>query len=390
MSLREISGSFLLLPEGLQSGLSVCIDSESGVIGSIREATQAAEFFPGIISPGFINAHCHLELSSLRGKIPKHTGMAGFIKALQTIRAQPSNPEQERKDCLCAAQEMFQSGIQAVADISNTTLTAELKQKQDSKLPQFYTFLEVFGLSPHKSDELVQAGLEKKASFPPHHCSLTWHAPYSSSPLLIKAIGEYAQSKHAPYSIHLLESIEEVELFQSRSGPLANLFQEWGISPLPDWFGNSDVLDFLLPHLPGNLKMLWVHGVFLNTAYIQRLLAHSPQSAFCLCPAANQYIHNTLPPVLDLLPWSDKILLGTDSLAGNDALNLLDDLKIISENFPDVPTEKILGWATLNGATFMGLDELGSFTPGKKPGIIQIGNLKGDRIHAETFIHRIL
>lgn len=390
MSLREISGSLVWMPEGLKSGLSVYIDSASGVIDSIRESTEAAEFFPGIISPGFINAHCHLELSSLKGKIPKHTGMAGFIKALQTIRAQPSDPEQERKDCVRAAQEMFLSGIQAVADISNANLTAELKQKQDPKLPIFYTFLEVFGLSPQKADALVQEGLEKIDSFSPGQCSLTWHAPYSSSPPLIKAIGEYAQSKHAPFSIHLLESAEEVELFQSRTGPLANLFQEWGISPLPDWFGHSDVLDFLLPLLPGNLKMLWVHGVFLNTANIQRLLAHSPQSAFCLCPAANQYIHNTLPPVMDLLPWSDKILLGTDSLAGNDALNLLDDLKIISEKFPEVPTEKILGWATLNGATFMGWDELGSFAPGKKPGIIQLGNLKGDRIHADTFIHRIL
>lgn len=390
MSLREISGSFILLPEGLKTGISIRVNSESGSIESIQEASQEAEIFPGVISPGFINAHCHLELSSLKGKIPKHTGMAGFIKALQTIRAQPSDIEEERMDCLRAAQQMYESGIQAVADISNATLTAELKQNQDSKLLYFYTFLEAFGLNPNKAEEIVQAGLEKMKSFPQNQCSLTWHAPYSSSPDLIKTIGANAQTMDAPYSIHLLESMEEVELFQHGSGPLANLFQEWDINPLPDWFGDSDVLDFLLPLLPQNLRMLWVHGVFLNKESIQRLLDHSPLSAFCLCPAANQYIHNTLPPVMDLLPWSDKILLGTDSLAGNNALNLLDDLKIISATFPTIPTEQMLRWATSNASSFMGWHELGSFAPGKKPGIIQIGNLQGNKIHSETFIHRIL
>jgi cytosine/adenosine deaminase-related metal-dependent hydrolase len=386
MSLREITGTALLLPQGLKEGVSVCIEDESGRIIRIQESTTEAEFFSGIISPGFINAHCHLELSGLKGQIPQHTGMAGFIRTLQGVR----DSFKDEELCLKAAQDMFQSGIQAVADISNSALTAPLKAEVRRDIPRFHTFLEVFGLKPEKSQEILKMGQEKTMHFPEASCSLTWHAPYSSSPQLIKSIGNYAQQYNQPYSLHLLESEEEINLFQSRSGPLAALFQEWGFQPLPDWFGNIPVLDFLLPLLPREIQMIWVHGVFLNPEGIQKIVDHIPQSYFCLCPSANEYIHHSLPPVLDLLPYSDRIVLGTDSLAGNESLDLLNDLKILSTHFPSVSTEELLFWATRNGAVCMGWNDLGTLEVGKSPGLIQIDSLQQGRIFSDTFVKRIV
>jgi aminodeoxyfutalosine deaminase len=386
MAIREITGTALLLPQGLKEGMSIQIEDETGEVLSIQESTTEAEFFSGIISPGFINAHCHLELSGLKGRIPKHTGMAGFIRALQGVRDSIKDEEL----CLIAAQDMFQSGIQAVADISNSLLTAPLKADVRKDIPRFHTFLEVFGLNPEKSQEIQHIGLEKMKHFPEASCSLTWHAPYSSSPQLIQSIGTYAQYHNLPYSFHLLESKEEMDLFQSRSGPLAKLFLEWGFQPLPDWLGNTTVLDFLLPLLPREIPMIWVHGVLLNSESIQKILNHIPQSYFCLCPSANEYIHHSIPPVLDLLPYSDRIVLGTDSLAGNESLDLLNDLKILSDHFPSVSTEELLFWATRNGAVCMGWHDLGTLEVGKSPGLIQISSLHQGRIFSDTFVQRIV
>jgi len=386
MAIREITGTALLLPLGLKEGMSIYVEDQTGEILNIQESTTEAEFYSGIISPGFINAHCHLELSGLKGRIPKHTGMAGFIQALQGVRDSFNDEEL----CLNAAQDMFQSGIQAVADISNTLLTAPLKAEIRRDIPRFHTFLEVFGLNPEKSQEIQHIGLEKMKHFPEANCSLTWHAPYSSSPQLIQSIGAFAQHHTQPYSFHLLESEEEINLFQSRSGPLAELFLEWGFQPLPDWLGNTTVLDFLLPLLPREVQMIWVHGVLLNSESIQKIVDYIPQSYFCLCPSANEYIHHSIPPILDLLPYSDRIVLGTDSLAGNESLDLLNDLKVLSEHFPSVSTEELLFWATRNGAACMGWHDLGTLEVGKSPGLIQIDSLQQGRIISDTFVKRIV
>lgn len=385
MNEQEYTADLVMTPDGLRSGVSVRLDTETGTVLSLREASPDALYFPGILSPGWINAHCHLELSHLRGQIPPHTGMAGFIRHLQQIRS--LQPEAAETAAWQSAREMFQSGIQAVADISNTEITVALKRSNPKDIPEFYTFVELFGLNAARAGEMVQQGLDKKAHFPEGKSSLTWHAPYSTAPALFQQIGEQVQGVA---SFHLLESAEEIEIMESASGPLATLFREMGFDPLPEWFGRQTVLDFVLPLFPENLRMLWAHGVMLTPTMVEQILARHPESGFCLCPAANEYIHGTCPPVRDLLPWKNRIVLGTDSLAGNHRLDLLDDIKILATRFPEIETGDLLTWVTQNGADFFGWQHLGSLAPGKKPGLIVIEQTQGDRITPHSRIQRIL
>ena len=387
MSLRELTSDFIYLPDGLVSGKSILMEEKSGEIIGIQDAGEQAEYFPGILCPGFINSHCHLELSHLKGKIPPRTGMAGFIQQLQSIR---NETEIDPTDAANKAAELaFSKGVQAIGDISNSLVTSTLKRTTNSNLPLFYTFLEVFGLNSMQAPAVFEAGLEKMRQFPNEAVSLTWHAPYSMSPALMALLSEVSQKEAKVYSIHLLESQEELDLMEKRCGPMAELFRQWGFDPLPEWMGKQSVTDFVLAQLPKGLKMLWVHAVHVQGKDIAKLTDHSPESAFCLCPLANQYIHGTLPPA-DLLWHSGaKVVLGTDSLAGNAVMDIGEELKLLSESFPQIPTSALLSWATGNGAEFFGWHALGRFTKGAKPGVLQIFPLQQGRIFNGSLIQRI-
>jgi cytosine/adenosine deaminase-related metal-dependent hydrolase len=388
MTLREITSDLVYLPEGLVSGKSILVETGSGQIRRVQDASKEAEYFPGLICPGFINSHCHLELSHLKGKIPPQTGMAGFISRLQAIR-EDSSPS-PFVSAQSEAERAFASGTQAIADISNSLITAPLKNSRRPDLPVFYTFLEVFGLNPSQAHELFRVAQEKSGHFPESAVSLTWHAPYSLSPELFQLVGGAARQNPGIYSIHLLESLEEIELMENREGKMAKLFHQWGFDPLPVWMRKQGVVDFVLSQLPTGLKILWVHGVHLQEEDVQKLRMHSPESAVCLCPTANQYIHGTLAPAGMLWKNGMKVVLGTDSLAGNEVLEIGAELKFLSNHFPEIPTEILLSWATGNGADFFGWDSLGKFTIGGRPGVLQIFPLQQGRIFKESFVQRLI
>lgn len=380
----------VLLPEGLTSGVGIRVDRDSGKILEIvrGEAVANAQHYPGILVPGFINAHCHLELSHMKGLIPRHTGMAGFIRALTAQRGAISHKHTEVLQQV--AEGMFDSGIQAVLDISNENSTRPVKIHNALKSSEFYTFVEVFGLLPEKVEERIEAGRNLCRDFPEGEVSLSWHAPYSMSPDLIRRLGQMALEEGAVLSMHLLESQEERVLFADRSGPLAELFQSWGFDPLPDWFGETTPVQFLQTLIPSGVKTLWVHVTEMQKEEADALMRDYPDSAFCLCPKANLYIHNTLPDAYLFKSYPGKVLLGTDSLAGNDILDMLEELKVLSANFPEISLETLLYWSSRNAADFMGWNHLGRIQPEAHPGLIQLHPLPEGRICPETRAHRII
>ena len=110
---------------------------------------------------------------------------------------------------------------------------------------------------------------------------------------------------------------------------------------------------------------------FLNRVLKLRTPGSQPQTFFCLCVNANQYIEDALPPIELFRRNNCTIVLGTDSLASNWSLSILDEIKTIRKNLPKIPLEEILGWATINGAKALGMaNALGSFEKGKRPGAV--------------------
>jgi cytosine/adenosine deaminase-related metal-dependent hydrolase len=344
---------------------------------------QISKHYEGYLVPGFINTHCHLELSHMKGKIPVHTGLFGFVAQIMKTRNADEAviiAAMEQAD-----QEMFDQGIVAVADISNQSISKAVKLK--SKL-HYHTFIEAMGFNPANADSIVTRALELKNAFAPLAASVVPHAPYSVSDELFKAIN--ALSANAPnlLSIHNQETSAENEFFQSKTGDFLNLYKMLGLDI--EFFKPSgkSSLQTTLPRLPLT-KTLLVHNTKTSKEDVIYAGMQHPELYWCLCPNANLYIEQDLPEVTMLEQEGLNITLGTDSLASNHQLSILKEMQTLQEE-KAIDFESLLKWGTINGAKFLGLeDTYGSFSIGKKPGVLLLEQIDNGVISGLTRVKRI-
>lgn len=340
------------------------------------------EKYAGFICPGFVNTHCHLELSHLKGLIPEAAGLEKFIDQIPKMRDLPqANPNQSMRD---ADKEMYAAGIVAVGDISNTTAGLEVKKKSPLL---YHSFVEVFGLDARKSEALLSEGKKVLEAYRANNqsASLVPHAPYSVSPELLE--GVYRHDKKSLKSIHHQESKAENQLFLDGEGGFVTLFEGKGvdISRIKK-LGISSSKYSILKHLSKDEKILLVHNTYSTQEDINFIEHNLSNAYWCSCPKSNWFIDRQLP---DYELWRKnklKITLGTDSLASNGGLSILEEMKCIQENFPQISTNELLIWACKNGAEFLSFPKLGSFSAGFNPGILLIKNTQGKSLTKESCI----
>ncbi|MDR0711802.1 MAG: amidohydrolase family protein [Prevotellaceae bacterium] len=334
--------------------------------GALQEI-EGVEFYSGALVPGFVNAHCHLELSHLKGMTPQHAGLAGFISGLAAHRTAFSDEEALRAIALADAQ-LYAGGTVAVGDISNSGMTFEVKAHS----PVFYhTFIERFGLRYEDVARSIRSAkaLVAEAARLRLTASVTPHAPYSTRSELYAAL---AQSSR--WSVHNQESGDENLLFREGRGSLHELLSAMGLTPIPAT-GKSSI-HHTLRHVSEAQKLLLVHNTYTSSADYDAAAACCKNISWVLCPASNMYIERALPPLQMLRAKGAAIAIGTDSLASNVSLNLLDELKFLAAHFPNIPLNEMLRWATLGGAEALGMERtLGTFEKGKRPGVTLLSNL---------------
>ena len=335
--------------------------------------------YEGAIVPGFINTHCHLELSHLLGQIPEQTGLVEFVQRI--IKNRQSDEEQLRAAMKTADQTMFDNGIVAVGDISNQLSSKEVKAQ--SKI-YYHTFIEAMGFNPERADAIMDYALGVKQGFEPLPASIVPHAPYSVSPELFGLITREAKNDHSFISVHNQETENENSFFKDKTGGFLELYQFLGLDISFFEPTNKTSLQTWLPYVNGQ-KTLMVHNTVSSRDDIMFAKENNQNLYWCLCPQANLYIENMLPDVDLLMEENVKITLGTDSLASNHQLNILSEM-ITLQKHKQVGFEQLLRWATINGAEFLQLDQqLGTIEVGKKPGLnlIQLSNdfiIESDRV----------
>jgi aminodeoxyfutalosine deaminase len=338
----------------------------------LRSVNLNPQTYTGIICPGFINAHCHLELSHMKGIITEGTGLAGFISEFLQKRNQVGE-ENLQQNIIEAETEMIANGIVAVGDISNKDSTFSQKVKGNLF---YHTFIELFDLIPGKAKEVFENGKKVQSSKFKVQSSFTPHAPYSVSNKLLKMIYADAIEKKSVLSIHNQETESENELFINKSGRLLEFFKGINIDleHLPMTGKNS--LQSYLHLLPEENKILLVHNTYTKKEDIQFAHDYSENIYWCFCPNANLYIENKLPDYKIFIEENAKCCVGTDSYASNWSLSIIDELKTISKHSPEIPLQTLLQWATLNGAKFLGIEnQFGSIEKNKKPGLNLIENV---------------
>jgi len=389
--LRYISADYLIPVNSspIRNGIIV-VDNKGEIVNIFSEEQGVPkdtriEKHEGIIVPGFINCHCHLELSHLHGKIPKKTGLIEFLKLV--VRGPKYDPDLISAEITKADDAMYQSGIVAVADIANTIHTRE--RKLTSKI-YYHTFSEVFGFEPEIAKEVFRRGIELCEAFSPLSSSITPHAPYSVSKELFRFIRVLEDKKNHLLTIHNQECEEENRFFRYKTGGFLDFYAF--LNKNIDFFKAQarNSLRSVLPLLPQSQRILLVHNTYTSFKDINFVERYKKDVTWCLCPNANLYIEDRLPKVDLFLKSRLPIVLGTDSLASNDKLCILSEIKTLLQYFPDLPFEKSIEWATLNGAKYLGIDSMyGSLEIGKKPGLNLLTKTEGLNLTEESTLVKL-
>ena len=373
--MRRIAAHYLINCGRITPRPLISLD-DAGRVLSVEQWQQldnlsATEFYSGALSPGFVNAHCHIELSYLRGAIEPGTGFAGFARAIGQVRGGYSMEERERA-LRAADATMWAEGVQAVGDVVNGTSSYAMKSQSPIR---YHSFAELFGLN--SSVDAITPLLDYPATSP---------TPHSTYSLQEQAFGDVAtMAGSQPLSIHFMESPDERALY-SHAGSLWSWYERMGWQC--DFLHYGSPARRLCGSLDASQRLMLVHNCCIeeeDVAAIETYFHHPV--AWVLCPRSNDYISGLRPAFELLRRHRALICLGTDSLASNTSLSMLEEIK----SLPEVPLAERFEWATLGGARALGMDdELGSIEVGKRPGIVLIEGLSQEQLLPSATARRII
>lgn len=314
-----------------------------------------------VLLPGLVNAHCHLELSWLAGRVPAADGFVGWVRALVAQRL-AERAESAREAARAAIAALKASGTVAVGDVSNTLGHLDLLAASGLRAVVFH---ELLAWDPGRAETAVAAARTRLAAVNPwlaeRHVEvrLAAHAPHSTSAALLRAL----RAAGGPASIHLAESAEERRFLESGGGEWAAFLAERGLGAVafaPPGCSPVAYLEALGVLHPG---LVAAHCVQLDAADVERLARAGTHVA--LCPRSNRFLGVGLAPVPRLHEAGVALCLGTDSLASAPDLELGAEMAALREAHPTLPAEAIVRMATRGGARALGLFELGTLAPGQ-------------------------
>lgn len=373
--LRKIASHYALVNGRLER--NIIVEVEERTIVNIEQTSSldnraGVEFYPGVLIAGMVNAHCHLELSYLRGAIAEGSGFAGFAGAIGRVRNNFTADERLRAASVADAR-MWEEGIEAVADIANDRLIMPIKEQSPI---HYHTFIEFFGLNNHDIES-------HRAMATGDNCSLTPHSTYSVQDEPFRRICAEGEA----LSIHFLESEAEKALYNNQ-GSLHDWYERQGW--LTDFLHYGSPAERIIESIASDRRVLLVHNVEATPSDISLIESHFVDGAsWVLCPESNRFISRTEPPTEMLRKMGTRIAIGTDSLASARHLSMVENMRLLG----DIPLDELLLWATRNGAEALGLgDRLGDLRIGTESGIVVIENadIHTMRLTPETRSRRII
>ncbi len=374
----KITADYLHIGHGELMKNKVLIHDKGTIIDIVDQSSvddSDVHHFSGIICPGFINTHCHMELSHMIGRIDTGTGLLPFLQAVVGYRdIEQSVIDQAIVD---GDAEMKKNGIVAVGDISNKSDTALVKKNSSIR---YYTFVEMFDFL---QSQMTEATIEQYGPVHASHSndagnkkSYVPHAPYTVSPELFSYIKENNPSG-STVSIHNQETAHENNLFLEKKGGFLDFYKGFGFTLDHFQASGRTAIHYAMQHMDASQKTLFVHNTMTTREDIAEAQAWSDHIFWATCPSANLYIENRLPDYQAFIDKKARMTIGTDSLSSNWCLSILEEMKTIQKYKSFIPLSTILTWATSNGAAALGYNDLGTFVPGTKPGINLI-NLVGN------------
>ena len=326
------------------------------------------------VLPGLVNAHTHLELSYLRDEVPPASEFVTWIRAVMAARRRHPDPASDEilDGVDRAIAEAIASGTAVVGEISNTLVTFPGLLRSPLAAVVFYELIRFNAQEPRALVEQAAEEVSRLGTTGRVRASLAAHAPYSVAPLVFRAIREVVdRDPFAPCSVHLSESVEEVEFIRTGGGPWRALLDELGVWD-PRWVppGGSPV-QFLdeSGFLAG--RLLAVHGVHMTADDLSRLARRG--ATLVACPRSNGHTGAGAPPIADFYRSGVNVAIGTDSLASTPDLNVFAEMATMRALAPDVPASALLDSATRIGARALGFDaDYGTIEAGKRARLLAV------------------
>ncbi len=332
----------------------------------------ATDFGDAVILPGLVNAHTHLELSAHAGRIPPGPDVIDWLERLvETLRADPPTEERVPEAVRRGVEQSLRSGVTALGDI--TRFPAWSRPVLDRCPLRGVSFGEIIAVGTKRGT--ARAQIDEAAAFcfssPRWRVGLSPHAPYTVEPDVLETCAAFASAAHHPLSMHLAELPEEETFTRTRSGPLAEYLQRLGV-----WDEQVPIPGCRPVEMVAFAGLLTPRTVLAHVNYVGdediALIARSGASV-AYCPRTHAAFGHPPHRFRDMLRAGVNVCLGTDSLASNPSLSVLDEVRFLHRRHPDVPPEDLLRMATLHGARALGLArEVGSLERGKAADLVVV------------------
>jgi cytosine/adenosine deaminase-related metal-dependent hydrolase len=329
-----------------------------------KAGTRAAHIDLGNVAilPGFVNAHTHLDLSDALGQCPPTPDFTAWLRAVIAHRRRQTPEDVARAIDMGLAQSL-RYGTTLVGDITAGGMSWERLAGSPLRAVVFY---ELLGLSEERAKitwENAVSWLKTRPHSEKTRPGFSPHAPYSVHRHLLERAARLAAEENLPLTMHLAETEAEIELLKSHTGPLVPFLKEMGV-----W--NAEGLEKsaqgILETYGENETFAFVHGNYLDT-----LTPFSKAPPIIFCPRTHAAFGHKTHPFRDFLAQGIPVALGTDSLASNPDLDMLQEMRFLHEKNPDVPGPTVLKMATWNGALALGwANETGSISPGKSADLV--------------------
>jgi aminodeoxyfutalosine deaminase len=311
------------------------------------------------ILPGFVNAHTHLDLTDLHGKCPPTPDFTGWLRKVIDHRRRQT-PEQVRADIRAGLAQCLRHGVTLLGDISAGGASWEVL---DGAAIRAVVFYELLGLTAERAELSWQNASAWHQAHPDSatcRAGLSPHAPYSVRDSLFARVG--TTESRIPVAIHLAESTEEMALLHRQNGPFVDFLRDMGV-----WDPQG-----LVPDIPALLDLyrdrnpLWIHGNYLDPE-----MPHLRTGTVVYCPRTHAAFQHPPHPFLQMRRLKVPLALGTDSLASNPDLSILEEIRFLHRFYPDLDGAWLLDLATRAGARALGWEqETGSLSPGKSADLV--------------------
>lgn len=359
--MKKITASRVLTSRGIEKDIVITLDDTGKIVNIERgveniDGVSHLEHYNGLIIPGMVNCHSHIEYSYVKGLIPRGSGLPEFIRSIIEIKIKNEVPDEKKADAAKVWDEkMFQQGVVAVGDHNNNDYVYDMKK--GSKI-YYHNFIELYDEDNQDADTTFHNGLKraKESEQLGFTATVIPHACYTMEDRLIALTGGEATSCEG----------------EKATGVLSTHFKE------STALGGEDETSRVIDNISADRSsIIFVHSIYASRE--DMILAKNKfgdKLTISCCPLSNVFIEKTMGDIEMFRELGIRIAIGTDSLSSNDTLSMVDEMKSLSARYPNISMQEIIEMATINGAEALKIEQwAGTIEENKSPGIVLLENV---------------